>query len=108
MGGPYLSKKEIRRYFRAIIEALNECELHFSPSPRLEGKRSCHGWYSEGVITIKNTPRTCNVVLYLIHEALHHSFPRRREKTIEHLARQSFCTFTTAQLDVIRGYIPVS
>ena len=101
-----MDKRERNAHYQLVIEALNECELRFSPSPRLDGKHSCGGWYLDGVITIQNNPNICNTILYLIHEALHHAFPRRQEKSITRLAEQLFCAFTTTQLDVIRSYIP--
>lgn len=110
-----MERKTVNRYYRKIIEALNECEIHFSRRPTISGKSKkligVDGWYHEGVITIQNSPKTHNMLLALIHEALHHLFPEIPEygggdEGTDLLSKELFCEFSTKQLRSLEIYLP--
>lgn len=106
-----MKRSVVNRYYREIIEALNECEIRWSPRPRIKKERvAVGGWYSEGVITIRNRPGE-NWVLSLIHEALHHRYPNVPEydcdgEMIDLFSCRLFCEFSAQQLETLRIYIP--
>ena len=110
-----MEQKAVNRYYRKVIKALNECEIRFSKRPFIKGRGGKQvgvgGWYRDGVITVRNSPKTCNMLLYLIHEALHHLFPEIPEygggdEAIDLLSEKLFCEFSTKQLRSLEVYLP--
>ena len=104
-----MGKKVAGKYFRDILSSLNECEVQLQKDPRV-GRQVVGGWYHDHTITIRNRPDRDNMVLSLIHEALHHLYPDTEEydcdgEGIDLLARQLFCTFSTDQLKQLEYYL---
>jgi len=93
--------------FNALREALDECQIDTSSSPRI-GRKIVDGWYLEGQIVIKDTPRTTNVVLNLIHEAIHHLYPKMTETQVEELAKRTFSNCTTREIWLLERYVDIS
>ena len=119
MTGGMMSKKVAKKYFRNIIEALNACDIVFQDSIRIpsttkkNGKRkwvTLDGMYQDGKIYIRDCPNQVNLVLTLIHEALHHVYPDTPEyesigEAIDLLSYQLFCRFSTRQLEQLAYYL---
>ena len=125
MGGSYyggFTKREVNLYFRAIMKALNECQLDFSPCPRAEGGKVVRGWHLGDVITVQNSPGKENMLVTMIHEALHHideerknagvkpmdedHYPDVEDDAIDLLAMAIFARFTTAQNQALQKFLP--
>lgn len=93
--------------FNILREALDECQIDTSSCPRV-GRKVVDGWYLPSQIVIKNTPRTTNVILNLIHEAIHHLYPKMTETQVEELAKRSFSNCTTREIWLLERYVDIS
>lgn len=119
MTGRRMSRQIIDKYFCQIIGALNECEIVLQKSVRLpavgsnKSKRkwvALDGLYEDGTIYICNRPNQVNMVLTLIHEALHHVYPELPEydsagEPCDLLSRQLLCEFSTSQSQALEQYL---
>ena len=105
-----MNKRTTDKYFERVVEALNDCEITFSRSPRV-GKSVVGGHYDDSEIVIRNLPKTENMCLSLIHEALHHIYSELREEDsprefFDLLSRELFLQFSTSQHIVLQSYLP--
>ena len=118
MAGCMMSQSVADKYFRQILEALNECEVVLQESLRVAAntKNSRRRWVSvdgmnqDNKIYIRSCPNRVNMVLTLIHEALHHVFQEIPEyesigEAIDLLSYQLFCRFSTRQLEQLAYYL---
>jgi len=104
-----MHKRHSDKYFRKIVEALNECDIRLEERPRVEGK-TVGGWYRDDIIVIRYRPQRENMLLTLIHEALHHIYPDLNEfgdvgEGIDLLSRSLLCEFSTDQLKALSVYL---
>ncbi|MFH0912337.1 MAG: hypothetical protein V1807_01625 [Patescibacteria group bacterium] len=105
-----MKRSVVNQYYRDVVKALNECEICWSPCPRLDGGRVAGGWYKDGKMTISTNSKKGNIVLFLIHEALHHSYEDVPEydgkgESIDLLSRNLFCEFSTSQLEALQTFV---
>lgn len=108
-----MERSVVNRYFKKIIEALEECEIKLQKYPTLKssGKRiGVDGWYGDGVIVVRNA-KNVNFALILIHEALHHIYPDLPEIICEDeptdlFAQKLLCEFSTMQTNTILLFLP--
>jgi len=95
-----------KKWFTKICKVLNECEIRLQKAPRI-GRRYVNGHCDGTTIAIRNNPYEVNIELTLIHETLHHIYPKWTEKKVDKVSRNLLCEFSTSQLKSLERYLEV-